>query len=265
LQHRAQELGDKWCAALKSGRADALSWIASKRIQGRLRDSLTCGGGMTTPDPMKRGETGPSPSEPPRDDLNTESTSSPIEAMPSLALLARLQQGETAARDELVRRYWPRLHQWARGRVPTGARTLYETDDLVQETMVAALDRLEAFEPEHDGALIAYFRTAIMNRVRVLARGVRRRRGDQVTLHEDLAHHGPSPLDNVIGSEALDRYEYALSRIRAEDREAIHLKVELDLPYDQITAALGKPTVTAARMAVSRALVRLAREMQRHA
>jgi RNA polymerase sigma factor (sigma-70 family) len=83
-----------------------------------------------------------------------------------MILLTRLQQGDAEAREELVRRYWPRLHQWARGRLPAGARDLYDTTDLVQETMLAALRRLDDFEPDHDGALQAYLRAAILNRIR---------------------------------------------------------------------------------------------------
>jgi RNA polymerase sigma-70 factor (ECF subfamily) len=218
---------------------------------------------MTTPDPIRRAGGEPPPSNP-GEAPPVPAESGPLDALPSLVLLARMQQGETAARDELMRRYWPRLHRWARGRLPVGARDLYETADLVQETMVAALGRLEDFEPEYDGALIAYLRTAVLNRVRSLARGAGRR-GERVELRDDLVHPDPSPLEEVIGRDALERYERALSRLRAEDRDAIHLKIELDLPYEQITTTLGKPTITATRMAVSRALARLAREMQRDA
>ena len=114
-------------------------------------------GRMTKPDPMQGGEAGPPPPppEPPRETNSEELGSNAFGALPSLELLERMQNGEDAARDELVRRYWPRLQRWARGRVPAGARDLYETDDLVQETMVTALGRLEDFEPEYDGALIA--------------------------------------------------------------------------------------------------------------
>jgi RNA polymerase sigma-70 factor (ECF subfamily) len=182
----------------------------------------------------------------------------------SLALLARMQQGESAARDELMRRYWPRLERWARGRIPDGARDLHDTCDLVQETMIAALDRLHDFEPEHDGALLAYLRMAVINRVRMLVRGMRRR-GDQIELDSGIAApDADSPLEQAIGRDALERYERALARLRPEDRDAIHLKVELDLPYEEITRALGKPTVTATRMAVSRAIARLVKEMHRH-
>ena len=187
-----------------------------------------------------------------------------VESLPSLVLLSRMREGETAALEELVRRYWPRLERWARGRLPDGARDLYDTGDLVQETMLAALGRLDEFVPEHDGALLAYLRTAILNRIRSLARRSLRP-GEMIGLDSEIVDLGHSPLEQAIGRDAVERYERALGRLRPEDRDAIHTKIELDLPYEQIAGALGKPTVTAARMTVSRALVRLAREMQRNA
>jgi RNA polymerase sigma factor (sigma-70 family) len=187
-----------------------------------------------------------------------------LENLPSVVLLSRLKEGNHAARDEIIRRYWPRLERWARGRLPPGARDLYETGDLVQETMLAALKRLEEFEPRHDGALPAYFRAAILNRIRTLA--VRAKtRGERVDLGSALVDAGPSPLEEAVGREAVDRYELALSRLRPDDREAIQLRVELGLPYQEIAREMEKPTVTAARMAVSRALCRLAIEMGRRA
>ena len=200
----------------------------------------------------------------PKDHDHPPSPPGPTEALPSLVLLARMQGGDAGARDELLRRYWPRLARWASGRLPAGARDLYETGDLVQETMMAALGRMEDFEPQHDGALLAYLRAAILNRIRSLA-GRTRRRGQAVELDSRIVDPGPSPLEHAIGRDAVDRFERALERLRPEDRDAVHLKIELDLPYEQIASALGKPTITATRMAVSRALVRLAREMQRHA
>jgi RNA polymerase sigma-70 factor (ECF subfamily) len=184
-----------------------------------------------------------------------------IDALPSLTLLIRMQNGDAEAREELVRRYWPRLQRWARGRLPAGARDLYDTTDLVQETMLMALHRLDEFEPEHDGALQAYLRVAILNRIRTLAKRARTR-GEKVELDSGITDRTPSPLEQAVGREAVERYERALGRLRSDDRHAIQLKIELDLPYPDIARELGKPTVTAARMAVSRALARLAREMQ---
>lgn len=210
---------------------------------------------MNRDDPSEpTGATEPSASQPPP----------AAESLPSMVLLARVQKGEAAALDELIRRYWPRLERWACGRLPPGARDLYDTGDLVQETMLAALRRLEDFVPEHDGALLAYLRTAVLNRIRSLARRSQRP-SDKIDLDSRIADLGHSPLEHAIGRDAVERYERALARLRPEDRDAIYTKIELDLPYEQIADALGKPTVTAARMTVSRALVRLAREMQRNA
>jgi RNA polymerase sigma-70 factor (ECF subfamily) len=184
-----------------------------------------------------------------------------IDALPSLILLDRLKHGDAKARDELVRRYWPRLQRWAHGRLPAGARDLHDTTDLVQETMVAALRRLDEFEPEHDGALQAYLRTAILNRIRKVAKRAGAR-GEKIEMDSGVLDRSPSPLEQAIGRETLERYERALRRLRPDDREAIHLKLELALPYSEIAREMGKPTLTAARKAVSRALARLAREMQ---
>ena len=48
-----------------------------------------------------------------------------------------------------------------------------------------------------------------------------------------------------------------------EEREAIVARVEMDSSYEAVAQALGKRTPDAARMAVSRALLRLAEEMNR--
>jgi RNA polymerase sigma factor (sigma-70 family) len=188
-----------------------------------------------------------------------------LRSQSSLVLLERMQKGDRSARDELIKRYWPRLERWARGRLPVGARDLNDTADLVQDTLVAALDRLEDFEAEHDAALQAYFRVAILNRIRSLANRAHRR-GTPVNLDSSaLLDRGPSPLEQAIGVEAMDCYERAMQRLGPDDRDAIHLRIELDLPYEDIATQLERPTVVAARKAVSRALYRLAREMQRDA
>jgi RNA polymerase sigma-70 factor (ECF subfamily) len=82
-------------------------------------------------------------------------------------------------------------------------------------------------------------------------------------LDDDLEHRAPSALEEVIGSEALARYERSLSRLSQADREAVIARVELGLSYAELAPALDKATPDAARMAVSRALLKLAEEMSR--
>ena len=87
------------------------------------------------------------------------------------------------------------------------------------------------------------------------------RRGLAETLDENLRAKEDSPLEIAIGNEALERYEAALSRLSAGDREAVIARIELGQTYAEIASALGKPSTEAARMAVNRALARLARLM----
>jgi RNA polymerase sigma-70 factor (ECF subfamily) len=85
------------------------------------------------------------------------------------------------------------------------------------------------------------------------------------TLDGDHVATEASPLEAAIGVEALERYERALADLKPDDRAAIILRVEMDCTNEEIAAALKRPSPNAARMAVERALVRLADEMRRDA
>ena len=136
-----------------------------------------------------------------------------------------------------------------------------DTADVVQDTIIAAMRRLEAFESRHQGALQAYLRQAVMNRIRDLIRH-HKRRPEISGLSEGLEDEATSPLEAAIGAENLERYERALQRLKAEDREAIIGRLEMLYPYDELATVLGRPSAAAARMAVTRAMKRLAAEMQ---
>jgi RNA polymerase sigma-70 factor (ECF subfamily) len=178
----------------------------------------------------------------------------------SLALLLRAQSGDEAARDELCARYLPRLRRWAHGRIPAGARNHLDTEDIVQDTLLRSVRRLDDFTPNHERAFCAYVCEALRNRVRDAARSAARRPPGEA-LPEDEPSADPSPLELAVGRETLDRYETALQRLRETDRELIVARVELGLEYAEIASLLGKPSAVAARVAVSRALIRLAAEM----
>jgi RNA polymerase sigma-70 factor (ECF subfamily) len=132
----------------------------------------------------------------------------------------------------------------------------------VQETLAQTLRHINDFEPRHDGALQAYLRQALINRVRDEVRRVSRYpAAGGIDDEGEQVDQGASPLDEAIGREAVNRYEGALQRLRAEERELIIARVELQQSYAQIAAVHGKTSPDAARMAVTRALVRLAEEM----
>src|SRR5262249_934055 len=81
-------------------------------------------------------------------------------------LIERVRAGDQEALQHLFARHLKPLQRWARGRLPRWARDLADTDDLVQDTLVQTFKRIEDFEPRHVGALQAYLRQAVLNRIR---------------------------------------------------------------------------------------------------
>ena len=187
-------------------------------------------------------------------------SSLPPAAESSFELVIRARAGDHEALDALLARYDPRIRRWAHGRLPKTARGASETNDLVQDTLMKVYQRIHQFEPRHPGAFQGYVWTTLWNCIRDAARK-HRRAGVTDTLDDDIPAYEPSPFELALGRETLARYERALEALRPEDREAIVARIELGLPYTEVAAALGKPTVAAAQMAVSRALVKLAEGM----
>ena len=187
-----------------------------------------------------------------------------LEPESTFSLLDRARAGDRQAIELLVARHRGPLQRWASGRLPRWARGMVETQDLVQETLFQTFKRIEAFRPERVGALQAYLRQAVLNRIRDELRRVGRRPVTDA-LDDEHVDPGPSPLEEAIGREATERYEAALAALKPEEREAIIGRIELGYTYDELAEALGKPSGDAARKAAERALVRLVEEMTRGA
>jgi RNA polymerase sigma factor (sigma-70 family) len=174
----------------------------------------------------------------------------------SLSLLARAQRGDAVAMEALMGRYLTRLQRWASGRVPAKARSLLDTDDVVQDALLNTFRRLEDFQPRHDGALLAYLREAVANRIRM---ELRRRSPDvDAAIEPDgLPSALPSPLENVVSRDALERYERSLAQLDNDDRAAIVGRFEMGYSYDALARAMQRPSPEAARKLTERALRRL--------
>jgi RNA polymerase sigma factor (sigma-70 family) len=181
----------------------------------------------------------------------------------SFELIQLAQGGDADALGRLLQRYLPALRRWAHGRLPRYARDMSDTQDLVQEAITRTLLNFKKFEYRGDGALQAYLRQAVLNRIRDEARRVGRRPFHD-DLNENIRDKGSSPLERAIGTQAIDRYEAALAALDPADREAVVARLELGYSYDEIALLVGKPTPDAARMAVARAIKRLADMMSRH-
>jgi RNA polymerase sigma factor (sigma-70 family) len=152
------------------------------------------------------------------------------------------------------------LKRWAHGRLPAAARGSVDTGDIVQETAMHVLRNLEHFEPRHVGAMQAYLRQAVINRIRDEVRRVGRRGAPQ-ELPEQLPSETASPLEIALASESYDRYRDALGELNPKDREIIVARVEGQWSTADIARRFHLPSPAAARMAISRALRKLTRQM----
>lgn len=142
------------------------------------------------------------------------------------SLLERVRAGDRDALNVLLERYLPLLERWATGRLPPWARNLADTGDLVQETLIRAFKNIERFQPRGEGALLAYLRQAVRNRITDEVRS-HLRRPTLSTIDTGHPDDASSPMELAVGSELLDRYERALEQLRPAEREAIIARVEL--------------------------------------
>lgn len=184
--------------------------------------------------------------------------------MSTASLLLEVRTGNKPALEELAGRYRAMLGRWAHGRLPRAARDLVDTEDIVQSTIRRALSRIPTFEPRGEGAFLGYLRQILMNKILDEVRRAKRR-PQHVELDPDLeAAGGPSPLEEAIGRDRLDRYEAALGQLAEKQREALILRLEMGMRYRDIAEALELQSSEAARAIVGRGMVRVARAMRKH-
>lgn len=177
-------------------------------------------------------------------------------------LLDRAKAGRQSALDLLFGRHLTSLRQWARGRLPPWARRTTDTADLVQDVLLRLFGRIDHFDARGKGALAAYLRQSIHNRIRDEIRFVNRR---TIVDIEDvrIPDMQPSPYEHAARAEDARRYRTALRRLAEGDQELIVGAVELGYNHEQLAVATGRPTADAARVGLHRALRRLADEMTR--
>lgn len=180
----------------------------------------------------------------------------------TVELLNQLRAGHRSALDVLMGRHLTGLRRWARGRLPAWARRTAETADLVQDVLLRALGRIENIEVRGKGALEAYLRRAIQNRIRDEIRTFARRPTTEVE-SLDLPAAGPSPYDQAVSEEDWRRYRQALANLTDGEQAIVVGALELGYNHEQLAVATGRPSRDSARVALHRALRRLADEMTR--
>jgi len=188
---------------------------------------------------------------------------SPVAESPAAStveLVVRARLGDEGAWREIMARYEGPLRRSVRGRLPRAARGLTDTDDMMQDATLNVLRRLPLIELRFPGALLAYLRRSIQNRL-VDERRRASRTVMPAPLLDEHATPAASPLDHAMARDRRRRFRDALGALSARDRRAVVMRLEANAGYDDIATALGCPTPNAARVTVGRALHRLAERM----
>jgi RNA polymerase sigma factor (sigma-70 family) len=188
----------------------------------------------------------------------------PTDGLTSGGLIARARAGDTRALSALFRLQGDQLRRWARRRLPQWARRLYDTADLVQDTLLKTFQRIDRFENRGRGALQAYLRQAVTNRIRDEVRKVSRRPIASLDAEAfELPGSDPGPHQLTLDAEQERKYKAALALLTDEERVLIVGRIELGYNYDQLALVSGRATPGAARVAARRAVQKLAETMTR--
>jgi len=188
--------------------------------------------------------------------MSQDDTTALLSDEPTVELIIRARRGDHSAVNAILQRCLPPLTRWAHGRLPAVARGALDTGDLVQDAAMNAIARLDTFEARHVGAMQAYLRQSVINRIRDEMRRVGRR-PTAVELPPEIPSDDPSPLDQALEHESYERYRSALTGLKPRERELVIARVEAQWSLSEIADHFGFNTVDAARMAVRRAAERL--------
>jgi RNA polymerase sigma-70 factor (ECF subfamily) len=149
-----------------------------------------------------------------------------------LTLVARVRGGDPQAFRTLFERWAPRVRRFLRGLLQDAAAV----DDATQECFVRAHRLIAGLRDDAGfvGWLFGIARLVAFEQRRALRRGA----GPQPP---DTVDPRPSPEALLLGSEGDRLLAEALAALDPERRAALLLRIDHDLGYEEIAAAMGWP------------------------
>ncbi len=185
-------------------------------------------------------------------------------------LLARADQGDATARQELLTRHRDRLRRMVALRLDRRLAARVDPSDIVQESLAEAHQRLSEYLRDRPLPFYAWLRQFAWERiakqyerhVKAQRRSVTREEAPPlpdesvVQLAQRLIASGTSPSRHLLREELRDRVRVALGCLKPLDREMLVLRYLEGLSNSEAAAVLGLSESTAG-MRHLRALERL--------
>ena len=180
-------------------------------------------------------------------------------------LVARAQQGDTAARDQLVEAILPELRGFVRLNAGQRVRQLESESDLVQTICREAFDDLAQYRGSSRGQFRKWLFTIALNKIQMKGRhhaAEKRDAGKVVAIEGAGSVLGAyanicSPSRQAAAHEELARVEAAFDELPEDQRDVLNLVCIMGLSHREAAEQLGR-SETATRKLLSRARARLA-------
>jgi len=167
------------------------------------------------------------------------------------------QGGDRDALEALFARYLPRVRRIVAARMGKSLREMTTDDDLVQESLLDALQAITARSLGSEGSFRHWLARCVENNVRdgcrragVAARVFAPRSTDAVA-------RAPMPSEEVANQELDPRLETALLALRVEHREVVVLRLLCEMSFAEIAATMGYSSAVTARSWFARAMRKL--------
>jgi len=196
----------------------------------------------------------------------------------TLELVRLAQGGDRAALGRVLDRYRTRLRRVVRARLGPTLRGYLDSDDILQETCLAALAGFDRFDARDEGSLIHWLARLAENQIRqaaehhhALKRDRRREqplpdgapgtRAGHLAGGPEPADAAPQPLARAQIDEELEAVLDVLDALGPDQREVFILRhLTHGAPrWESIARDLGAPTADAARQLYARAVAAILR------
>jgi RNA polymerase sigma-70 factor (ECF subfamily) len=186
-------------------------------------------------------------------------------------LLVLAKEGDKSALNQLYRVYAERVRRMVRLRMSRELRSKLESMDLVQDTLIHALNGLDDFTYKSEGDFVRWLSKIAENELRG---SLKKLHADKRDIRKEVRfdNHGqtttgsslgtPKPVETTTPSvimsrkEDLDKLEKSLDQLKPEYKKVIILAKIDGLSYKEIGGKLGK-SADAVGMLLSRAMIAL--------
>jgi RNA polymerase sigma-70 factor (ECF subfamily) len=180
------------------------------------------------------------------------------------ALIDQARAGDRDATAALVRAVEPALRDAISRSIPRALRRRVGTDDLLQATLLVAIDQLPRFEYRGDREFVAWITTIAAQRIHESDRFHRAQKRDRGR-DRSLSGSAPfvacetSPTQSAARAEQRIVLRDAVAKLPDDERRVVELRTFEGLAFREIATRLGLSDRHAAMRAFERAMERLAR------